>query len=36
MLATMDGHGPMKMMIDTGATSTFLSWKGLGGDDKKK
>jgi len=25
----LDGRGPIKMLVDTGATSTFLSWKGL-------
>jgi len=27
---TLDGRGPVKMLIDTGAASTFLNWKGVG------
>ncbi len=25
---TLDGRGPVKMIVDTGAASTFLNWKG--------
>lgn len=25
---TLDGRGPVKMLLDTGAASTFLNWKG--------
>jgi predicted aspartyl protease len=26
---TLDGRGPVKMLVDSGAASTFLSWKGV-------
>jgi len=26
---TLDGRGPIKMLVDSGATSSFLSWKGV-------
>ena len=26
---TLDGRGPVKMIVDTGAASTFLNWKGV-------
>jgi hypothetical protein len=26
---TMDGCGPVKMLVDSGAASTFLNWKGV-------
>jgi hypothetical protein len=26
---TLDGRGPVKMILDTGAASTFLNWKGV-------
>lgn len=26
---TLDGRGPVKMLLDTGAAATFLSWKGV-------
>lgn len=26
---TMDGRGPVKMLVDTGAASSFLSWEGV-------
>ena len=37
MLATIDGRGPIKMMVDTGPVrgQSFFSWKGLGGDEEK-
>lgn len=25
----VDGRGPIKMLVDTGATSTFINWKGV-------
>lgn len=25
----VDGRGPIKMLVDTGATSTFINWKGI-------
>jgi hypothetical protein len=25
----IDGRGPIKMLVDTGATSTFINWKGV-------
>jgi len=25
----IDGRGPVKMLVDTGATSTFINWKGI-------
>lgn len=27
--ATLDGRGPVKLLLDTGAAATFLSWKGV-------
>jgi predicted aspartyl protease len=29
MDVTMDGRGPVKMLLDTGAAATFLNWKGV-------
>mmetsp|Transcript_7516 Transcript_7516/g.15580 ORF Transcript_7516/g.15580 Transcript_7516/m.15580 type:complete len:453 (-) Transcript_7516:257-1615(-) len=26
---TLDGRGPVKMLLDTGAASTFINWKGV-------
>jgi predicted aspartyl protease len=26
---SLDGRGPVKMLVDTGATSSFLSWQGI-------
>ena len=26
---TLDGRGPVKMLVDTGAASTFLNWRGV-------
>merc|ERR1712218_282990 len=26
---TLDGRGPVKMIVDTGAASTFLNWEGV-------
>jgi hypothetical protein len=26
---TLDGRGPVKMLVDSGAASTFLNWKGV-------
>jgi len=26
---TLDGRGPVKLLVDTGAASTFLNWKGV-------
>lgn len=27
---TLDGRGPVKMIVDSGAAATFLNWKGVG------
>ncbi len=27
---TLDGRGPVKMIVDTGSAGTFLNWKGVG------
>ena len=27
---TLDGRGPVKLLVDTGAASSFLNWKGVG------